>query len=518
MRVHRSAPNPGNSNDRPFVRWGVIRTHGERTMTTRLWNRDSGRRTLGRAQLVRVAGALTLSLAACGGSSGPETLALVAGGGTAKNGALGTEAGMSSDSRMTGLAIWNVKYEVKENLPDLGDSAGSWKLRALKKSSVLTRVKRIAASLGVKGSPVSADKMSYSIGVDEKTGAGVWVYLGERDASWSYYSGAGQGGYATSCVKADDGTAVCADTKEPTKPKNLPTKDEALARAREVIEASGEDVSDFSFTATADDWSSNVQAIVRVDGTDTPYGWWFGFGEDGALVNASGTFISAAKGSNYPLVSATDAVTRLESMNYGYWGAGPGAKSAVDSRATVGGDASTDSPSTDGEAVGPPEPTIVTITGARLTLMPAYLADGRVVLLPAYTYSNGDGDIGTVFAIEDKYLTFTEPTPDTTPGTPGTDVPADGTGSGASSGSGGGAVDPGTGGGAGVMEDPTMSAKAEKMIGLSEDEAMKVADSEGWLVRVAERDGETFMLTADYNPQRVNLTIKGGTITDVSIG
>jgi hypothetical protein len=59
---------------------------------------------------------------------------------------------------------------------------------------------------------------------------------------------------------------------------------------------------------------------------------------------------------------------------------------------------------------------------------------------------------------------------------------------------------------------------ANKIIGLREDEAMKVAASNGWEFRVSARDGEQYMLTTDYIPNRVNVVIVDGEVTEVSVG
>jgi hypothetical protein len=68
--------------------------------------------------------------------------------------------------------------------------------------------------------------------------------------------------------------------------------------------------------------------------------------------------------------------------------------------------------------------------------------------------------------------------------------------------------------------DPTdpVQLSAQKLIGLSEDEAQKVADGLGWTVRVAMRDGEAFMLTTDFQTNRVNLTVTKGSVTAVTVG
>jgi hypothetical protein len=141
--------------------------------------------------------------------------------------------------------------------------------------------------------------------------------------------------------------------------------------------------------------------------------------------------------------------------------------------------------------------------------MQTTLTNNSSILLPAYTFTNAEGDVGTVLAIEDKYLSYgdsevtdgADPVPEPTPVEP---VPP--------------AVVPGQ------AENPTNpvavidDAAVKKLIGLTEAEAQKVATDFGWQVRVAMRDGEAFMLTKDYQTNRVNLTVTKGFVTFVVVG
>ena len=60
--------------------------------------------------------------------------------------------------------------------------------------------------------------------------------------------------------------------------------------------------------------------------------------------------------------------------------------------------------------------------------------------------------------------------------------------------------------------------EADVLIGLTEDEASKVAIGRGWTMRVASVDGKDNMLTADYSYTRVNVVIVNGVVTAVAIG
>jgi hypothetical protein len=125
---------------------------------------------------------------------------------------------------------------------------------------------------------------------------------------------------------------------------------------------------------------------------------------------------------------------------------------------------------------------------------------GQLLFVPAYVYSNSDGDVGTVIALSDDVFTFAEsPVPNTDGSQP---EPAPGSDTGDSN--------------SGDVVIPQESAN--KIIGLREDEAMKVAASNGWEFRVSARDGEQYMLTTDYIPNRVNVVIVDGEVTEVSVG
>jgi hypothetical protein len=233
----------------------------------------------------------------------------------------------------------------------------------------------------------------------------------------------------------------------------------------------------------ARDLSSNISLYVS-------------FGSDAKITYASGPLIELKNAGSYPLIAPKDAVKRLNQMQYGLMGST--ARYAIDTAVS--------SPVTDSSA---PTAVTVPVTGVRLALMQTTLTNNSSILLPAYTFTNAEGDVGTVLAIEDKYLSYgdsevtdgADPVPEPTPVEP---VPP--------------AVVPGQ------AENPTNpvavidDAAAKKLIGLTEAEAQKVATDFGWQARVAMRDGEAFMLTKDYQTNRVNLTVTKGFVTFVVVG
>lgn len=60
--------------------------------------------------------------------------------------------------------------------------------------------------------------------------------------------------------------------------------------------------------------------------------------------------------------------------------------------------------------------------------------------------------------------------------------------------------------------------RADILIGSTEAEAESCASRLGWGFRVGARDGENFMVTADYSPQRITVSIANDLVTSVNVG
>ncbi|MEK7640657.1 MAG: hypothetical protein AAB389_01525 [Patescibacteria group bacterium] len=56
------------------------------------------------------------------------------------------------------------------------------------------------------------------------------------------------------------------------------------------------------------------------------------------------------------------------------------------------------------------------------------------------------------------------------------------------------------------------------LIGMQEADAIAAIKAAGMRPRVTARDGENYMLTADYRTDRINLCIKNGMVVRADIG
>ena len=400
---------------------------------------------------------IALLLVSCG-SSGPQTLKLMS---AADSRNAAGEGAPTTDAM---YKIWNVEYKIVGDLPDLGDSASSWSMRALRKSDMLTTFRNVAAELSVEGPIVASPdgSPSYSIGSTDRTGHGMWLWWGEREAWWTFTSEDNASDVVRSCTTSPDGGEDCVESKPVmSQPTNLPSRTAAESRVRQVITAAGEDPAGFELRTTIDSWGAYVQASRKFGDVPSSFTWWFTLGEGGDILYASGQIIDPERGEVYPLIEPSVALKRLATPFYSMERGD--AVPAVAEDAATGGSDTTSVPVVPGETIPPDtapgssvsettttvaettttvapsstvspsstvlpstivptstvpsttttipdvETTVVTVTGVRLTLMPAYLIDGGLVALPAYTFTNDDGDVGTVFAIEGKYLEFPDP-------------------------------------------------------------------------------------------------------------
>lgn len=406
-----------------------------------------------------------VSLSGCA-ESGPVVLALAASqSNSGENRLVADPGGPAPD-----LAAMGVGFQVEGSLPQMPATARSWSVGPY--GEAMRETQRIADALGmdVKAERASDDKYTF-VAVDETTNETVtlWNHLGVG-GWWTYTTAVADA--STPCAP---GATPCPGAGLPQSPTNLLSTQEALTRVGEFFGRSQLKSADYALTATATEWGTSVTGQLLAGGVASNISINFLYGPGGVLEFASGPMVSLRMADEYPLADVQQSVGRLSLPRYSM----PG--SAV----SVAIDAASVQSST---GSGGAAPVSIPITGVRMSLMESRLDNGSRMLLPAYTYTNIDGDVGTVIAVADEHLVF----PDA-PDAPGTTAPP---------------REP--------MELDEESASS--LIGLTETEAGKVAAERGWVVRTAMRDGQAFMLTTDYRSDRVNLTVADGVVTSVTIG
>jgi hypothetical protein len=374
-------------------------------------------------------GSLVVVASACG-VAGPFELSLA----ETQSGSGRNRANVVVDASATVLRS-NVAYTVDAVLPEVATEAEAWSLNPAKESKAA--LKRLAVVLNIGGEVITHERNSFSIGTTETSDVGLWLWADIGGAWWSMDPG------------------VVAERVGP----GVPVSD-AITRTTEMLTAAEIPMQGFEFVAVQNASVTEVVGSLIMNTVKTNVVIRFTFAADGSVIAASGPLLDTKSAGNYPVISPTDAVARLTNPSYA---------STRLSNISVDTNAGT--------------PASVPITGAEQSLMQIVLNNKSTMLLPAYTFTNAAGVVGTVLAVQDQFLSYGDSTV--------------------------------TGG---VTTIPTAKQKAYLLVGLVEAEATKAATSYGWRIRIAQRDAEQFMLTTDYQIDRVNFTIMNGIVTAVTVG
>lgn len=456
-------------------------------------------------------------------------------------------ADMSMDSSYLGMWTVVTDFVVSDSMPALPTMSTGYVYRQGSTVPEATAL-ALAAALGVDTEPQErpAEYMvEWAFGPEDGTAPTLNI-----DASgqhyWWYSSGwddamrvAEDVPACTESVDADGNVSVECPEWEPEPPVGVPSAQEAETRAREIISAAGFDPALLTIEVYADEWYASVYAtqpisdLLPVDGVSGA-NWSFGFGANGVLEYAGGSFVLPEAVGPYPLVDLDTAIDRLTEM-YLAGAAYPMAveampaieepameESAIEEPAPEPLPAPAEEPAMSPIDDGTPvEPTEVTVTLVDVTadLWSAIDVDGNVWLVPAYRFIGDDGNWYTVPAVTDEYLIET-PTYDMGVEEP---MPSDGEGTTGADGS-GFAVSPETSAMLAPLDlsaiDPyileSVQAIVDGSLAVSEDVFADTAASYGLEVRVVERDGEAMMVTEDYREDRINVAVVDGNVVAIT--
>ena len=320
----------------------------------------------------------------------------------------------------------------------------------------------------------------------------------------------------------------CEEWVEPSPPANVPSASEAEAKFRDLFARLGFGSDQLLIESYGDDWSAGAWAYVMVDGIRSSMTLSASFGENGRLTYAGGYLGRPEALATYPRVGTSIGLDRLRDDYAAMMGPAVGRPAIEDNMVVEPDVAVSDVPTSDvpvsevptsDDTVPPtlppdtetvetiPEETIVpeTITVEIVGVEEEYIlywsVDGEVYLVPGYTFVAAEDEWGyrgryTVPAIPSEYLDIVQP-PMVTEPMPIEPMPAE----------------PGDDGAIGIAPED-----AEKLLGLSEAEAVEAGESQGWVVRVVARDGEEFPITMDYSTERVNLTVDNDVVIGVYVG
>jgi hypothetical protein len=532
----------------------------------------AGRRqtTMTRSRCVALAAVVVvLGLSACGDpnttaplADQPKVIQLASGqsgSGAAEAAPAAATTSAVADSKMAFFGPTEFVYDGE--LPVLDSPAGSW-FFATGQQPDLDRVAQLAAALGAEGEVRALPEDQgggWAVGPEDYSGAVLtvgsdgmlsWWLSAPPTANVAIACGGaiavepdagvgtpGSSGGATDVVAApatsvaDVSTPVAAvppditvpDCPVPQPPAGVPTKEEALATAKQLFADWGYDVNSYQFEEPyADEWSANVNASLMLEGMKAPIMLSVGFGGNGVVTYASGSLATPERGDDYPTIGAAAGLERLKTQQNQYVGlasdvAPSTTRDLAASDAAVAPDVAVAAVPCEPEAARPDcapievEPVTVTLNSVKADLIMQWAADNTIWLLPAYAFGSADGGIYTVIAVDDAYIQEVDsPIATTEPAIATRDVaPAPSTA-------------PAAGATCATFETPTdITAPgldlpwAQRWVGQCLSYAESEASVLGWSVRVVRQDGVDLPITADFSDTRFNVAVKGDIITEI---
>lgn len=431
-----------------------------------------------------VLASLVLLPAACGGSersdSSSPVLRILEDQILVSN-AVGSPGSQMSSARLSSMAFF--EFQVVGELASLGGSSAAYEIEPSEPSTAqLDRLRTafgVTASFAAQPPEVGGGSMA---GPTDGTAPMISV-MDDVMRTWSY-SPAWADSVIQDCVDTPvaEGTGEVSTACAPTNPpENLPSQDEARQMFASLMDELDVSTDDLIIDTTGDDWGITVSGFAAVDGIRSPFTWSVTYGENGSIVSAFGVLNDSLRElGEYPRLSTDDALARLQ------------AEQADAARRN---------------GIEPVNGIVAKVSSVEEEFYILYGSEGEVYLVPGYSFI---GEVEPdnfvqrfiVSALPDQFVE-TVSVPGASDGDSGsgtdvssTDVPPSDV----------------------PMGEEIPLDQANELLGLTEAEATAAAESRGWAVRIAERDGEQFALTMDYSPTRVNLTIQDDLVTYVFVG
>jgi len=68
------------------------------------------------------------------------------------------------------------------------------------------------------------------------------------------------------------------------------------------------------------------------------------------------------------------------------------------------------------------------------------------------------------------------------------------------------------------LKEKSPMLETDRLVGMPEEDAIKLIETKQLCARVVSRDGEVFVVTADFRSDRINLDIAEGLVTQAKLG
>ena len=256
-------------------------------------------------------------------------------------------------------------------------------------------VTALATALGIASPPEQTDG-AWIAGPQDGSAPSLWVYP-DGVLSFSYQD-------------PQNNPWLCAKTGENCdQVGEAPSEETAIGALRALIVAAGRDPGTFEFTSHMWEEDSPVrtaEARLVVDGQSIDRAWSMDVAEAG-VVNVNGVLADVVGLGDYPVVSQREGFERLSDPRFGAVMAI--LPYVIEAQVSASGEplAPGTPPTTPSPGTSIPWPVNdIEIVSARLGLASQWQPDGSVLVVPAYEFTDADGQTWSVIAVADSKLDF----------------------------------------------------------------------------------------------------------------
>ncbi|MBG6182193.1 hypothetical protein IWX65_000122 [Arthrobacter sp. CAN_A214] len=291
-----------------------------------------------------------------------------------------------------------------EGLSTAAGSASAYTFDA-RAASNAEEVAALAAALGIEGTVVELKDGAWMVGSQDGTASSLSVSL--DGVLRFYFTDPLINPWA--CGMSEQPVAPDTLVEPCDPPTDLPGEDAAIDAMRSIIDAAGRDPGAFEFASETGEGSHtrNAQAWPVVDGQRIDQGWSLELTVAG-VHSASGVLAGIVPLGEYPVVSEQEGFERLSDPRFG--AQMTSLPIALREQTDIGTSEwvpPTEPPSTPaaGTSLSWPVNT-VDIVSARLGLASQWQADGSVLVVPAYEFTDADSGTWSVVAVAEPKLDF----------------------------------------------------------------------------------------------------------------
>jgi hypothetical protein len=307
---------------------------------------------------------------------------------------------------------------------------------------------RLATEFGVAGTPQTDEWGNVTVGVTDGSGPSIWIG-GDALAAWSYYNPSndpwrncvyevpvsepldpgvssdsrGGGSASTSSDVAAPEPApspASSGSGDSAKPSPalcdslpMPDRDRSERTARTLLAGVGVPADAVAWDVSASSPLLSVSATQLVDGMRSALTWSVLFA-DGGVYSAYGSAAGLQEYPGYPVVSPREAIERTSDPRWRalsptmVW-SDPSAPIAAGAAKGADSTAPKPAPLKDGRPAVQVPISTVTLSGGELALAQYWQNDGTVLLLPAYNFTDEQGNTWSVIAVTEDSVDFSTP-------------------------------------------------------------------------------------------------------------